>query len=106
MLAGNEANGRDANGAGGAAPQASPRELAGAGDFIQPLAPIVAHAPRENLRFPGPRRGFETSKLRKHFRDAARTFEHVLVIYVLPATEELEELAGADRLDLASQSFD
>ncbi len=90
----------------GAAPESAPGELAAQRDFVEPFALVVAHAARQDMAFPRPRRGLEAGQLPQHLGDAARAFELVFLIDMLPAGEELQESAGADRLDFAAERVD
>src|SRR4051812_8337639 len=106
MLARDERDRGHTNGAARAAPQPAPRELAAERHLVEPFAPVIANAARQDVALPRDRGCFEPGELAEYFRDAARAFEHVTRIGVLPAGEELRELGGRDGLDLTAERVD
>src|SRR5439155_10135117 len=74
--------------------------------LVQPLAPISAHAAREDVRFPRSGGNFESGELFEHLGNTARAIEHRVFIDVLPARQVPEELASAGGLDLAAERVD
>src|SRR5262249_21573151 len=71
-----------------------------------PPARVLAHPPREHLIFPCPRRHLEPRQLIQDCCHAARAIQSELLIQMLPAREELKELRGRHRLDLAAERLD
>jgi len=54
-------------------------------EIVDPFSAIVAHAAREGRRFPRRGRDFKAGELLQDFGDAARAFETVFFVDVLPS---------------------
>src|SRR6185295_18827556 len=104
ILTRNHADGCNSDGTGSPAPQTAPHKLARQREFIEPLAAVVAHAPRQDAAFPRPDRGLKSRQLRQHVSNPARAFQVILFIDMLPAGEKPPELARGDRLNFATEA--
>jgi hypothetical protein len=106
VLPQDQADGRPAGHGQAGPPEASPGDLAGEGELVQPLALVAADARGQEARLPGRGRRLEPRELLDRRRHAARALELVGGVHVLPGGQEVQELGGGDGLDLLAQAVE
>ena len=87
----------------GCGESAAPDHFTGDAKLIEQVGRIFSDSPAQHVEFPRRRRNFVTLQLLDDVQRAIRTMELRTLLEMLPVIQEPHEVAGIDRLDLASQ---